>query len=50
MSDPLDRVLQRRRTLGLLFAAASIPLAAGLPAHAAPQPGKCASATRNTAR
>jgi sulfonate transport system substrate-binding protein len=35
MSDPLDRVLQRRRTLGLLFAAASIPLAAGLPAHAA---------------
>jgi len=35
MSDPLDRVHQRRRTLGLLFAAASIPLAAGLPAHAA---------------
>jgi sulfonate transport system substrate-binding protein len=35
MSDPLDRVLQRRRTLGLLFAAASIPLAAGLPAQAA---------------
>ncbi len=36
MSDPLDRVLQRRRTLGLLFAAASIPLTAGLPAQAAP--------------
>jgi sulfonate transport system substrate-binding protein len=35
MSDPLDRVLQRRRTLGLLFAAASIPLAVGLPAQAA---------------
>jgi sulfonate transport system substrate-binding protein len=35
MSDPLDRVHQRRRTLGLLFAAASLPLAAGLPAHAA---------------
>jgi len=35
MSDPLDRVQQRRRTLGLLFAAASLPLAAGLPAHAA---------------
>jgi sulfonate transport system substrate-binding protein len=35
MSDPLDRVHQRRRTLGLLFAAASIPLTAGLPAHAA---------------
>jgi sulfonate transport system substrate-binding protein len=38
MSDPLDRVLQRRRTLGLLFAAASIPLAAGLPARAASTP------------
>ena len=35
MSDPLDRVHQRRRTLGLLFAAASLPLAAGLPARAA---------------
>jgi sulfonate transport system substrate-binding protein len=36
MSDPLDRVLQRRRTLGLLFAAGAYPLAAGLPAYAAP--------------
>jgi sulfonate transport system substrate-binding protein len=36
MSDPLDRVHQRRRTLGLLFAAASFPLAASLPAGAAP--------------
>jgi sulfonate transport system substrate-binding protein len=35
MSDPLDRVRQRRRTLGLLFAAASASLAAGLPAQAA---------------
>ncbi|MGB9108019.1 MAG: sulfonate ABC transporter substrate-binding protein [Telluria sp.] len=35
MSDPLDRVLQRRRTLGLLFAAGAYPLAAGLPAYAA---------------
>jgi sulfonate transport system substrate-binding protein len=35
MSDPLDRVLQRRRTLGLLFAAGAYPLAASL-AHAAP--------------
>jgi sulfonate transport system substrate-binding protein len=35
MSDPLDRVRQRRRTLGLLFAAGAYPLAASLPAHAA---------------
>jgi sulfonate transport system substrate-binding protein len=38
MSDPLDRLRQRRLTLGLLFAAGAWPLAASLPAHAAPAP------------
>jgi sulfonate transport system substrate-binding protein len=38
MSDPLDRLRQRRLTLGLLFAAGVSPLAASLPAHAAPSP------------
>jgi sulfonate transport system substrate-binding protein len=38
MSDPLDRLRQRRLTLGLLFAAGAYPLAASLPAHAAPAP------------
>jgi sulfonate transport system substrate-binding protein len=36
MSDPLDRLRQRRLTLGLLFAAGVSPLAASLPAYAAP--------------
>jgi sulfonate transport system substrate-binding protein len=38
MSDPLDRLRQRRLTLGLLFAAGVSPLAASLPAHAAAAP------------
>lgn len=38
MSDPLDRLRQRRLTLGLLFAAGAWPLAASLPAHAAAAP------------
>jgi sulfonate transport system substrate-binding protein len=38
MSDPLDRLRQRRLTLGLLFAAGVSPLAASLPAHAGPSP------------
>jgi sulfonate transport system substrate-binding protein len=38
MSDPLDRLRQRRLTLGLLFAAGAYPLAASLPAHAAAAP------------
>jgi sulfonate transport system substrate-binding protein len=38
MSDPLDRLRQRRLTLGLLFAAGAWPLAVSLPAHAAPAP------------
>jgi sulfonate transport system substrate-binding protein len=38
MSDPLDRLRQRRLSLGLLFAAGAYPLAASLPAYAAPSP------------
>lgn len=38
MSDPLDRLRQRRLTLGLLFAAGAYPLAASLPAYAAAAP------------